>query len=68
MNTPTLVISFATVVLGGVSLTGNNKILGLSVDPMVEQKMDAKDSGVRSVGIYTLPDQEELPAGVTREP
>ena len=64
MNTPTLVISFATVVLGGVSLTGNNKILGLEIDgPMTPEK-----APVQSSGIYSLEKEEVLPVGVTREP
>ena len=47
MNTPTLVISFATVVLGGVSLTGNNKILGLEIDgPMTPEKAPVQSSGI----------------------
>lgn len=69
MNTPTLIVSFATVVLGGVSLTGNNKILGLELEgPVGTPEATSGQSGERNVGIYELSREGALPRGVSRRP
>ena len=67
MNTPTMLISFASVVLGGVSLTGKL--------PSKEGSEKGESTSVEAVsersaasGIFYAPQGESLPVGVERLP